>query len=289
MIKNIILLFFFIISCTETNNQNAFTYEIDINKTEIGYPVNLDISLNNLDEYYSIEEMVWSDSSLWISDSSRVLIKNSSIDTLDHSLSVSFEITFWDTGRVVIPPYFLSINFPDSTESTVFSTEPIEIEIASVIDSTMLNIEKDKPVKEIKFPYERYRIFLISIILFLLACIFHLWRNRSQGNLFNQIQFFNKDPRKDSVKKLNQLKFENISSAIFYDKLSIILKRYLENQYYVISFEMTSEEIKTFFNDADLIAILDKIDSVKFANKEYSNSEKKYDLELTKKIVRKLL
>ena len=230
--------------------------------------------------------MVWSDSSLWISDSSRVLIKNSSIDTLDHSFSVSFEITFWDTGRVVIPPYFLSINFPDSTESIVFSTEPIEIEIASVIDSTMLNIEKDKPVKEIKFPYERYRIFLISIILFLLACIFHLWRNRS---LFNQIQFFNKDPRKDSVKKLNQLKFENISSAIFYDKLSIILKRYLENQYYVISFEMTSEEIKTFFNDADLIAILDKIDSVKFANKEYSNSEKKYDLELTKKIVRKLL
>jgi len=289
MIKNIILLFFFILGCTETNNQNAFTYEVDINKTEIGYPVNLDISLNNLDEYYSIEEMVWSDSSLWISDSSRVLIKSSNIDTLDHSLSVSFEMTFWDTGRMVIPPYSLSINFPDSTESTVFSTEPIKIEITSVIDSTMLNIEKDKPVKEIEFPYERYKIFLILIILFLLVCIFHLWFNRSQENLFNRIQFFNKDPRKDSVKKLNQLKFENISSAIFYNKLSIILKRYLQNQYYVISFEMTSEEIKTFFNDADLIAIFDKIDSVKFANKEYSNSEKKYDLELTKKIVRKLL
>ena len=289
MIKNIILLFFFIISCTDNNNQNTFIYKVDINKTKIGYPVNLDIALNNLDEYYSIEEMAWSDSSLWISDSSRVFIKNSNIDTLDYSLSVSFEITFWDTGKMVIPPYSLIINFPDSTKPAVFSTEPIKIEIASVIDSTMLNIEQDKSVKEIKFPYERYRIFLILIILFLLVCILHLWRNRSEGNLFNPIQFFNKDPRKDSVKKLNQLKFKNISSAIFYDKLSIILKRYLENQYYVISFEMTSEEIKTFFNDADLIGILDKIDSVKFANKEYSNSEKKYDLELTKKIVRKLL
>tara|TARA_X000000368_G_scaffold85343_1_gene64687 strand:+ start:4478 stop:5347 length:870 start_codon:yes stop_codon:yes gene_type:complete len=289
MIKNIIFLFFLILGCSDADNENIFIYDVDINKAKIGYPVNLNIALNNMDEYYSIEEMVWADSSLWISDSSKVFIKSSNIDTLDHSLSINFEITFWDTGKMVIPPYSLTINFPDSTEPKVFSTEPIKIEIASVIDSTMFNIEQDKPVKEIKFPYSKHRILLILIIFFLLFCILHLWRNRDQGNFVNPIQFFNKDPRKDSVKKLNQLKFENISSAIFYDKLSIILKRYLQNQYYVISFEMTSEEIKTFFNDTDLIAILDKIDSVKFANKEYSNSEKKYDLELTKKIVRKLL
>ena len=52
---------------------------------------------------------------------------------------------------------------------------------------------------------------------------------------------------------------------------------------------MTSFELKQFFDDKDLIALLEKIDSVKFANKEYSNTEKKYDLESAKKIVRKLL
>jgi hypothetical protein len=80
-----------------------------------------------------------------------------------------------------------------------------------------------------------------------------------------------------------------MSSDIFYNKLSIILKEYLENEYYIISFEMTSSELRKFFDDKDLIALLEKIDSVKFANKEYSNTEKKYDLELAKKIVRKLL
>ena len=80
-----------------------------------------------------------------------------------------------------------------------------------------------------------------------------------------------------------------MSSDIFYNKLSIILKKYLENQYYIISFEMTSSELKQFFDDKDLIALLEKVDSVKFANKEYSNTEKKYDLESAKKIVRKLL
>lgn len=105
----------------------------------------------------------------------------------------------------------------------------------------------------------------------------------------NPIKYFNKDPKKDSVKKLNNLKFKDTSSEVFYNKLSLILKKYLENQFYIISFEMTSKELKTFFDDKDLLSLLEKIDSVKFANKEYSDTEKKYDLELAKKIVRKLL
>jgi hypothetical protein len=123
----------------------------------------------------------------------------------------------------------------------------------------------------------------------LIVFIFYLWRKRGQDNPLKNIQFFNKNPKKDSVKKLNRLKFKDMSSDIFYNKLSIILKEYLENEYYIISFEMTSSELRKFFDDKDLIALLEKIDSVKFANKEYNNIEKKYDLELAKKIVRKLL
>ena len=289
MLRVIIILFFSFFSCTNNSNEATLTYNTDIQKTQIGYPVNLDIKLNNLDKYYSIEEMTWSDSLLWAADSSKVLIKNSKIDTLDQSLSIGFEITFWDTGKAIIPPYFLSINFPDSTGSTIFTTDSIHIEIESVIDSNFVNIQKDKPIKKIKLPYDKYRIFLISLILFLVVFIFYLWRKRGQDNPLKNIQFFNKNPKKDSVKKLNRLKFKDMSSDIFYNKLSIILKEYLENEYYIISFEMTSSELRKFFDDKDLIALLEKIDSVKFANKEYSNTEKKYDLELAKKIVRKLL
>lgn len=233
--------------------------------------------------------MQWSDSSLWISDSSKVIIKSSTIDTLDGSLNIDFEITFWDTGKVVIPPYLLSINFPDSTDITIFSTDSLHINVESVIDSTIVNIQSDKPIKEIRFPYEKYRLALISIIIFLLLFIYYLWKKRDRNISVNPIKYFNKDPKKDSVKKLNNLKFKDTTSEVFYNKLSLILKKYLENQFYIISFEMTSKELKTFFDDKDLLSLLEKIDSVKFANKEYSDTEKKYDLELAKKIVRKLL
>jgi hypothetical protein len=275
--------------CSNNLKDTELSYEIDLEKTEIGYPVNLNINIDNLDEYYSIKEMQWSDSSLWISDSSKVIIKSSRIDTLDESLNINFEITFWDTGKVVIPPYLLSVNFPDSTDVSIFSTDSLHINVESVIDSTIVNIQNDKPIREIRFPYENYRLFLISIIIFLFLFIYYLWKKRDSTSSVNPIKYFNKNPKKDSVKKLNNLKFKDTSSEVFYNKLSIILKKYLENQFYIISFEMTSQELKTFFDDKDLLSLLEKIDSVKFANREYSDTEKKYDLELAKKIVRKLL
>jgi hypothetical protein len=275
--------------CSNNLKDAELSYEIDLEKTEIGYPVNLNINVDNLDEYYSIEEMQWSDSSLWISDSSKVIIKSSRIDTLDESLNINFEITFWDTGKVVIPPYLLTVNFPDSTDVSIFSTDSLHINVESVIDSTIVNIQNDKPIREIRFPYENYRLFLISIIIFLFLFIYYLWKKRDSTSSVNPMKYFNKNPKKDSVKKLNNLKFKDTSSEVFYNKLSIILKKYLENQFYIISFEMTSQELKTFFDDKDLLSLLEKIDSVKFANKEYSDTEKKYDLELAKKIVRKLL
>ena len=275
--------------CSNNLKDIELSYEIDLEKTEIGYPVNLNINVDNLDEYYSIEEMQWSDSSLWISDSSKVIIKSSRIDTLDESLNINFEITFWDTGKVVIPPYLLTVNFPDSTDVSIFSTDSLHINVESVIDSTIVNIQNDKPIREIRFPYENYRLFLISIIIFLFLFIYYLWKKRDSTSSVNPMKYFNKNPKKDSVKKLNNLKFKDTSSEVFYNKLSIILKKYLENQFYIISFEMTSQELKTFFDDKDLLSLLEKIDSVKFANKEYSDTEKKYDLELAKKIVRKLL
>ena len=71
--------------------------------------------------------------------------------------------------------------------------------------------------------------------------------------------------------------------------MSNILKKFIENEYYIIAHEMTSVELNNFFQDKNLCDLLDHIDSVKFANKEYALSERKKDLELAKKFVRKLL
>ena len=68
-----------------------------------------------------------------------------------------------------------------------------------------------------------------------------------------------------------------------------ILRKYFYNNFYIISYEMTSMELKNFFQDDELNMLLDEIDQVKFAKKSPSKSEKKDILELLKKVIRKLL
>ena len=82
---------------------------------------------------------------------------------------------------------------------------------------------------------------------------------------------------------------QSIKAAEMYYELSKSLKEYIQNEYYIIAHEMTSVELNKFFNDRDLTDLLERIDSVKFANKNYSSTERKKDLALAKKFVRKLL
>jgi len=54
---------------------------------------------------FETNPIAWEDSSYWLKDSSNVIITNSNIDTFKNSILFNYEITFWDTGRVVIPPH----------------------------------------------------------------------------------------------------------------------------------------------------------------------------------------
>ncbi len=72
-------------------------------------------------------------------------------------------------------------------------------------------------------------------------------------------------------------------------EVSKILKDYFQNDYYIISFEMTSNELKEYFKDNELNKLLDKLDLVKFSKQELSKLEKKEIIDLLKKVIRKLL
>ena len=90
------------------------------------------------------------------------------------------------------------------------------------------------------------------------------------------------------MKDVEEINLE-IDSVEFFIKISDILRKYFQNNFYIISFEMTSAELKEFFNDKDLNNLLDQIDQVKFAQKTSSKKEKEDILKLLKKVIRKLL
>ncbi|MEC8946558.1 MAG: hypothetical protein VYC84_03035, partial [Candidatus Neomarinimicrobiota bacterium] len=259
-----ILFLILFLSCSSIDDDIPFSYSVDTLNVEIGYPVSFNISVNNLEKNYTILEQGWADSSVWISDSSRVFIKSATMDSLENSYSLNFEITFWDTGKTIIPPYFLTVNSNDSTISETYNSDYIDISVrSSLSDGDLTDIQPDKPIKEVELPYNYKKFIILFIIIFLLFYAIYLWNNRDRIRPFFRIRFFNQDPKKDAIEAINKIISSNTSSIEFYESLSRALKEYIQNEYYIIAHEMTSVELNKFFNDRDLADLLNHIDSVK--------------------------
>tara|TARA_B100001094_G_C18095673_1_gene752894 strand:+ start:60 stop:923 length:864 start_codon:yes stop_codon:yes gene_type:complete len=287
MRKYYIFLIILIFSCQDNLQSPEIIFETKPQISQIGLPVNHIIRVSNIGELFTINDVAWQDSSYWLQDSSRVIITESSIDSFDNYLLLNYEITFWDTGKVIIPPNVISLSFPDSLAPVVLKTDSSEVFIASVFDSTMTTVINDKPLKEIQFPIERLRLFAFFLLIFAIIYFLSIVQSRNIQEV-NQRKFFNSNPKLKALKDVEKINLD-LPVEEFYNKIAGILKKYFQNNFYIISFEMTSFELKKYFNDNDLNVLLNEIDQVKFAKKEPSKSEKKDILELLKKVIRKLL
>ena len=286
--KIYILIFLIFLSACNTDLKNPnISFETIPEKAQIGFPINHKVVIKDLGELFTLDSVAWEDSSAWLSDSSKVFIKESNIDTLKNSILLNYQITFWDTGSVAIPPLYAFVSFPDSSEASILKTDSSFVYISSVLDTTMTTVIADKPLKEIQFPIERLRLFAFLILSLLILYAFYLIRTRDKEKISKR-KFFNFNPKSKALKEVEKIDL-NIDATEFFVKISEVLRKYFQNNFYIISFEMTSAELKEFFKDKDLNYLLDEIDQVKFAKKNPNKSEKEDILQLLKKVIRKLL
>ena len=282
-----LILLIFLSACnTDLKNPNI-SFETIPEKAKIGFPINHKVEINDLGELFTLDYVAWEDSSAWLSDSSKVFIKESNIDTLKNSILLNYQITFWDTGSVAIPPLYAFVSFPDSSEASILKTDSSFVYISSVLDTTMTTVIADKPLKEIQFPIERLRLFAFLILFLLILYTLYLIRTRDKEKISKR-KFFNFNPKSKALKDVEKIEL-NTDATEFFVKISEVLRKYFQNNFYIISFEMTSAELKEFFNDQDLNNLLDEIDQVKFAKKNPNKIEKEDILQLLKKVIRKLL
>ena len=286
--KIYILIFLIFLSACNTDIKNPnISFETIPEKGQIGFPINHKVVINDLGELFTLDSVAWEDSSAWLSDSSKVFIKESNIDTLKNSILLNYQITFWDTGSVAIPPLYAYVSFPDSLEASIFKTDSSFVYISSVLDTTMTTVIADKPLKEIQFPIERLRLFAFFILSLLILYTFYLIRTRDKEKISKR-KFFNFNPKSKALKDVEKIDL-NTDATEFFVKISEVLRKYFQNNFYITSFEMTSAELKEFFKDKDLNHLLDEIDQVKFAKKNPKKSAKEDILQLLKKVIRKLL
>ena len=283
----ILIFLIFLSACSADLKNPNISFETIPEKAQIGFPINHKVVINDLGELFTLDSVAWEDSSAWLSDSSKVFIKESNIDTLKNSILLNYQITFWDTGSVAIPPLYAFVSFPDSSEASILKTDSSFVYISSVLDTTMTTVIADKPLKEIQFPIERLRLFAFLILSLLILYTFYLIRTRDKEKISKR-KFFNFNPKSKALKEVEKIDL-NIDATEFFVKISEVLRKYFQNNFYIISFEMTSAELKEFFKDKDLNRLLDEIDQVKFAKKNPNKSEKEDILQLLKKVIRKLL
>jgi len=281
-----LLVFLLILSnCSQSNNVIQIKTELNYSDLFIGSVLEHKISLKDIDLFEADSISIqWNDMGLWLADSSSVLIE-SQIQQNKKEYLLTHQITFWDTGKYNIP--LVNLKLINDSDSLLFQSDSFAVFIESSIDSTMQKINPLQPPKEINFPLEKVKIYYLLLIFILIVMLFYFLKSEKSKKFF-QRNFYNQSPISDAIDSLNNIKIDILSNEEFYLELSNILRKFLENHFYLVSFEMTSEDILSIIKDNDLKHILINIDHARFAKKEFSSAKKKSDLELTKKIIRNL-
>jgi len=281
-----LLVFLLILSnCSQSNNVIQIKTELNYSDLFIGSVLEHKISLKDIDLFEADSISIqWNDMGLWLADSSSVLIE-SQIQQNKKEYLLTHQITFWDTGKYNIPT--VNLKLINDSDSLLFQSDSFAVFIESSIDSTMQKINPLQPPKEINFPLEKVKIYYLLLIFILIVMLFYFLKSEKSKKFF-QRNFYNQSPISDAIDSLNNIKIDILSNEEFYLELSNILRKFLENHFYLVSFEMTSEDILSIIKDNDLKHILINIDHARFAKKEFSSAKKKSDLELTKKIIRNL-
>ncbi len=214
---------------------------------------------------------------------------------------VGYIITTFDTGNYVIPPITVSYFSSDSIEKEL-KTDIIKIRVNSVKPSEAKDIKDIKPPMEIKVDYRRYIYYGLAglgaaLLAFILISYF---KKRKRGeNIIPKRRKPIKPAHIEAIEELEKIINSNLLSdgwvKEFYIIISVIIRRYIENRYFIYALEMTTNQVyDSLYNiDVDkenielIYEFLSSCDLVKFAKYIPEEDENKKVIEQAFDIINK--
>jgi len=214
---------------------------------------------------------------------------------------VEYIITTFDTGNYVIPPITVSYFSSDSIEKEL-RTDVIKIRVNSVKPSEAKDIKDIKPPMEIKADYRRYIYYGLAglgaaLLVFIL--IFYFKKRKRGENIIPKRRKPIKPAHIEAIEELEKLINSNLLSdgriKEFYIIISEIIRRYIENRYFIYALEMTTNQVyDSLYNiDVDkenielIYEFLSSCDLVKFAKYIPEEDENKKVIEQAFDIINK--
>jgi hypothetical protein len=193
--------------------------------------------------------------------------------------SYRFTITVYDTGAYLIPSFPVSYQLPDSVGSEhyqIIEADPIAIRVNSVIDAENPELADIRPPRALPGGYRW--LWLLPALLLAAAAIWYFFfrnRNRNTGKIF----------KKETIRPAHEIALEALDSLLqsdliakeryktFFSELSNILRRYIENRFFISAMEETTTEIAQSLQENNIspeatslaVQALQHCDLVKFA------------------------
>ena len=224
----------------------------------------------------------------------------------DNFIKKTFQVTFWDTGQFLLPSLEIEVMSDDSILDYSLSSDSLFVEVISVkskipslesiSNGELLPIRDPVKIKIFSF----FIIVSILILIVISLLIVKVWRSRlllSEKENNNNQTF--QDPISSSILKINSLEKDIHHESDFKDiyvRISLIIRNFMENYYYIKALEMTTKEIndnKSMIglnekNFIELLTILKFSDMVKYAKKKKNLDFIKKDLVIIRNILKSI-
>tara|TARA_B100000941_G_C28420332_1_gene508467 strand:+ start:134 stop:1018 length:885 start_codon:yes stop_codon:yes gene_type:complete len=286
--------FLLILLVSYTYSQSINNYYIRQDSVFIGDLINYVIKLDLLPNQFAVFSDIISDTESF-STGKKLIGEN----------YVEYEITFWQTGEVIIPSIPIQIMENNKVKFTL-NTDTLVTFVNSHIDQPNLSIRDIKGMRELEI-LSRFEKFLIYLLIFS-SLIFSIiiWRKRqkSKKKKFQRIKY-SKPIYLKTLDKLNDLEIQYPidwgSTEKYYVQLTLIFRDYLAKEFYFKALEMTTDEILRFFKgkklleeqiENDMNELLNRADLSKYAkqipDKDYFNKDKEKAIFLVKALNDKL-
>lgn len=181
-----------------------------------------------------------------------LLTKNGYVSSGNVSYTLSIFFVPWHTGKVKIPPYSLSKEFPVNTESG-FLLVPDEFTVTSIFSQPNIKKEFVSSKGPLLIPGTTYKIlFLIIFAVLLLAVVLRIcfkWRNIALHIKNAKLRRRYKKNKKDTIKALKNLVKSESDDRFIAGEIQTIMRNYLQVRFdYPFTKCVSSRIAEGFYN-----------------------------------------
>jgi hypothetical protein len=186
-------------------------------------------------------------------------------------------VAVFDTGKQSLPSFeFQFSSLLDSTQKISLKTNPIVFHIHSVITPADTTIRGAKPPLPLKFRILWWWILIIILVVLITILGFRYFRRKRTQDIVPSFIPPMEPPDVVALRKLQEIRegdlLKNGNVKSYYDRITDVLREYMEHRYYIRALEMITPEILQISSDLmnrkifDLLEeLLETADRVKFA------------------------